>query len=245
MTHALQPHQVRPTSDPISFLSLSRTSSFRSTILGIGSDSGRFFLGFGILVLRGIRVVDTAMAFRRLYRDVEIQWQGLGPLPRASLETFLALIKSPSHMRIDIRRIWALLILSIQRGDTVRDTLEIARLTWTHDELVRFVQYLGLIKLSLSQPVIDTRTLVSVKDLRTFAGRNWKSTIINTLQLVCALIHVNEPTILNEAFTSSDLEMVTLIDLEPFTPPQASVISWDRVSNEELLLPGLQMVVGA
>lgn len=51
---------------------------------------------------------------------------------------------------MDIRRIWALLILSMQHEDIVRDVLTNIRHTWQRNEVLRFVQSLGLIKLSLS-----------------------------------------------------------------------------------------------
>lgn len=61
--------------------------------MGIGSDSGRLVLALGISVLRAVDAVDTALAFRRLHRDVEIWWQGLGPLPKTSLATILELVR--------------------------------------------------------------------------------------------------------------------------------------------------------
>ena len=71
-----------------------------------------------------------------------------------------------------------------------------------------------------------------------------------TLQLVCAMINLDEPDILNEAFTASDLETIVSLDLESFIPPQLPTylppkVAWEDELIEELLLPGLQMVVGA
>lgn len=100
-------------------------------------------------------------------------------------------------------------------------------------------------QLCYRRPGIDIDGLISIKALRTIAGRNWKSTIIYALQLVCAIIRLDEPLILIEAFTSSDLDMVTSINLEPFTPTQVNLILRGNTSDEELLLPGWQMVVGA
>ena len=160
---------ARPRSPAGPLSLLSQTNSLRSTILGVGSDSGRAFLALGILVLRGVNGVNVAMTFRRLYKDVEQLWRGGKPISEDTIEVILNFIRYvtlscgscsrsfvlhlprlPCRTRMDMRRLWALLILCMQRGDTVCTVLATIRLKWTRSEVVRFVQYLGLIKLSLS-----------------------------------------------------------------------------------------------
>ena len=84
---------TRPHSPAGSLSLLSQTNSLRSTILGVGSDSGRAFLALGILVLRGINGVNVAMTFRRLYKDVEQLWRGGKPISEDTIEVILNFIQ--------------------------------------------------------------------------------------------------------------------------------------------------------
>ena len=57
------------------------------------------------------------------------------------------------------------------------------------------------------------------------------------------MINLDEPDILNEAFTASDLETIVALDLGSFIPPQLATylppkVAWENEPLEELLLPG-------
>lgn len=71
----------------------SRTDSSRSTMRGIGSDTGKALLALGILVLRGVEVLEVNLSLRRFNNEVREFIHGFKSVSSSTLEALLDIVR--------------------------------------------------------------------------------------------------------------------------------------------------------
>lgn len=194
----------------------SRTDSSRSTMRGIGSDTGKALLALGILVLRGVEVLEVNLSLRRFNNEVREFIHGFKSVSSSTLEALLDIVRMNFYSPLAKRRVWSILIAAIQTEAVADKVWIIIRNQWEPDDVQRFLQYLGIIKLSVMKENLSPKSLISIRGLREASNhRDCRSLVWNACQLFCAIVQRDDPSMMLRTFAPDIVRMLLSFDDHP------------------------------